>query len=112
MYKVKITTVDSIILMSANMNINSTSNTIINFMDILRTSQSAKQRIIYFKLVIGMSHLLPNNVLKSQIEHMFHMTKDNIIHIRLSALQSLLMIYQKLQVNWFSLFFNFEEYKS
>jgi hypothetical protein len=78
---------------------NSISTRIIHFMDMLRNSKFAKQKIIYFKLVIGISHLVSNNILKTQIDHMFNMTKDSIIHVRLTALQSLLLVYQKNKVS-------------
>lgn len=93
------TTVDTIILMSKEKNMSSVSNRIVHFMDMLRNSKFSKQRIIYYKFVIGICHLLPDNILKTQIDHIFNMTKDNIIHVRLTALQSLLYIYQKMKVS-------------
>ena len=88
--------------MCKNKNLNNVSNQIVGLFEYLKSSKLSKQRIIYFKLVIGLSVFLSSNLLKTQIENVIGLTKDPIIHIRLSALKTLLIVYQKLKVILFS----------
>lgn len=67
-------------------------------MENLKNSKSSKQRIIYFKLIVGLASILPNNILKGQVDNIISLTKDPIIHVRLSALKTLILLYQKLKV--------------